>query len=289
MPLHLQALPALNDNYIWLLHDGRRALVVDPGEAAPVQAALAQAGLQLDAIFITHHHGDHTGGVAALKQASGARVIGPAHERQPVAHVDTPLHAGQRVQALGLDWQALDVPGHTAGHLAFFTEAAALAATGGLADPTDWALPGDALPSPSSSPSPILFCGDTLFCAGCGRLFEGTAAQMLASLDALAALPDATLVCCAHEYTLGNMAFAAAVEADNVQLQHAWQQAKRLRQHMLPTLPSRLALERQINPFLRSRTPAVRAALHHAHKAPEPALADDAAWFAALREWKNQF
>ncbi len=278
--LHLQALPALSDNYIWLLHDGHRALVVDPGDAAPVAQALEQQRLQLTAICITHHHGDHTAGLAALKATSGATVYGPADERHPIPGVDVALQGGQTFEALGLPWQVLATPGHTVGHIAFFTPAATLATAPG----------GMAATDTETAARPLLMCGDTLFCAGCGRLFEGTPAHMLASLDTLQALPDATLVCSAHEYTVGNMLFAAAVEADNAQLQSAHTRAQWLRQQQLPTLPSTLALERQINPFLRTRAPGVRAGLQRAGRAPGTAAqADDAAWLAALREWKNQF
>lgn len=160
-------LPAFADNYLWLVHDGRRALVVDPGDAQPVLDTLQWTGLQLTAILVTHHHADHTGGVQALRDTTGAEVFGPAGEDIPLPF--TPLAGGDTVTALGLPWNVLDVPGHTAGHIAFY------------ASDIDGA--------------PLLFCGDTLFSGGCGRLFEGTPAQMLASLDALAALPDATRVC----------------------------------------------------------------------------------------------
>jgi hydroxyacylglutathione hydrolase len=188
--MELIALPAFEDNYLWLLHDGRQALVVDPGDAAPVAEALARLGLRLACILVTHHHGDHTGGVAALREATGARVHGPARERIPEPFV--PQADGDVVQALGLSWRVIDVPGHTAGHIAYFC--------------------------PDVDGAPLLFCGDTLFSGGCGRLFEGTPAQMLASLDALAALPTDTRVCCAHEYTLSNLRFARAVEPGNLAL-----------------------------------------------------------------------
>lgn len=147
-----------------------------------MQAALAQHGLQLAVILITHHHGDHTAGVGELKAASGAQVFGPAHERQSVAHVDVAVQGGQSVEALGLRWQVIDTPGHTAGHIAFFTPQVALEhAVGGLAGAQDDAQVDTQNGSPN--PHPVLFCGDTLFCGGCGRVFEGTPAQMLASLD----------------------------------------------------------------------------------------------------------
>ncbi len=255
--MNLLALPAFEDNYLWLLHDGQRALVVDPGDAAPVQEALERFGLQLQGILVTHHHGDHTGGVAALRQATGASVYGPAHERIPEPY--QALHGGQAVSVLGHDWQVIDVPGHTAGHIAYYT--------------------------PSLDGAPLLFCGDTLFSGGCGRLFEGTPAQMLASLDALGALPPATRLCCAHEYTLSNLRFALAVEPGNAELINYARQCQQRREQGQPTLPSTIGTERAVNPFLRSRQPAVAQAV----RAHAPSANDEVAVFAALREWKNSF
>lgn len=251
-------IPAFSDNYIWVLHDGQRALVVDPGEANGVLQWLLQQGLQLDTILITHHHADHTGGVAALRETTGARVIGPAFEPMP-----EPLQrvsGGDRVEALGLPFEVLDVPGHTAGHIAYY--------------------------HPDVGGRPLLFCGDTLFSAGCGRLFEGTPAQMLDSLTRLAALPSDTRVCCTHEYTLSNLRFALAVEPGNDTLVRHAEHCQQLRARNHPTLPSSIGLEKQINPFLRSREPAVRqAALGH-----DPSTTTEAvSVFATLRAWKNVF
>ena len=258
--MHLIALPAFDDNYLWLLHDGREALVVDPGDAAPVQAALAQHRLTLRTILLTHHHGDHTGGVDALRQASGASVYGPALEKLP--EPCTRVAGGDTVTALGIAFRVIDVPGHTAGHIAYFAEAV--------------------------DGAPLLFCGDTLFSGGCGRLFEGTPAQMLASLDRLAALPPDTRVCCAHEYTLSNLRFARAVEPHNADLAAYQQHCEALRAEGRPTLPSSIGQELRINPFLRSREPAVAQAARAAQ--PQAAAATGpAADFAALREWKNVF
>ncbi len=253
----LVPLPALDDNYIWMLHDGRQALVVDPGDETPVLQALQEQALQLAAILVTHHHADHVGGIDALRAATAAPVYGPAGESlpEPVQRMDE----GDTLQLLGLRWQVLNVPGHTAGHIAWYC--------------------------PDAGGQPLLFCGDTLFSAGCGRLFEGTPAQMLASLDKLATLPDATRVCCAHEYTLSNLRFAQAVEPDNPAIAAHRQHCEALRAQMRPTLPSTLGLERQINPFLRSRQPAVRAAV----QARSPDALSEVEVFAALREWKNQF
>jgi hydroxyacylglutathione hydrolase len=255
--MDLIALPAFDDNYLWLLHDGQQALVVDPGDAAPVRAALDRLGLGLASILVTHHHADHTGGVAELRDATGAHVYGPAHERIPAPF--TPLVGGDVVHALGLAFRVIDVPGHTAGHIAYF--------------------------APDVGGSPLLFCGDTLFSGGCGRLFEGTPAQMLASLDALAALPADTRVCCAHEYTLSNLRFACVVEPGIAELLAYQRQCQHWRAEGRPTLPSTIGTERAINPFLRSREPAVTQAA----RAREPSATDEVAVFAALRQWKNEF
>ncbi len=268
--MNLLALPAFADNYIWMLHDGHAALVVDPGDAAPVIAALARHRLVLEGILVTHHHPDHVGGVDALRPHLQGRVWGPARERIPAPF--EPVHEGDRVALLGHTWRVLEVPGHTAGHVAYVQEAAT---------------------------APLLFCGDTLFSAGCGRLFEGTPAQMHDSLTRLAALPDDTRVCCTHEYTLSNLRFAAAVEPANADIAAHTAACTAARAAERPTLPSTLALERLINPFLRCHVPAVaQAARRHAADAAttvaEPA--DDAAAspdavavLATLRAWKNTF
>lgn len=255
--MELIALPAFDDNYLWLLHDGQQALVVDPGDAAPVRAALQRLGLRLASILVTHHHRDHTGGVAELHADTGAVVYGPAREQVPAPF--TPVHGGDMVHSLGIAWQVIDVPGHTAGHIAY------------------WARQVDG--------HPLLFCGDTLFSGGCGRLFEGTPAQMLASLDALAALPGDTRVCAAHEYTLSNLRFARAVEPGNAALAQYQRHCEQLRAEGQPTLPSTIATERAINPFLRSReADVVRAVQAH-----DPSATGEVAVFAALRQWKNGF
>jgi hydroxyacylglutathione hydrolase len=256
--MNLIPLPAFQDNYLWLLHDGQRALVVDPGDAGPVQAHLQEHGLRLEAILVTHHHQDHTGGVDALRDATGAKVYGPARERIPEPLER--LKEGDAIEVLGLRFDVLEVPGHTAGHIAYFCK--------------------------EVDGAPLLFCGDTLFSGGCGRLFEGTAAQMYDSLAKLAALPGSTRVCCTHEYTLGNLKFATAVEPGNSQLNHYRQQCEERRSRGEPTLPSTIALENGINPFLRTRQPAVTQAAH-AYNAADPA--DPVAVFAALRQWKNEF
>lgn len=255
--MNLIALPAFADNYIWMLHDGERAVVVDPGEAGPVEAALDAQRLSLAAILVTHHHGDHVGGVDALRTRLRGPVYGPRREDIPA-----PFHAlddGDVIEVLGLRFEVIEVPGHTAGHIAYFHQ--------------------------GGEPAPLLFCGDTLFSGGCGRLFEGTPQQMHASLARLAALPGDTRVCCAHEYTLSNLRFAQAVEPGNAALAEytAWCEAERARQR--PTLPSTIARERDVNPFLRCDRPAVVAAAD-ARGARSHGGSDV---FAALRQWKNDF
>jgi hydroxyacylglutathione hydrolase len=258
--MNLLALPAFTDNYIWMVHDGARAFVVDPGDATPVVEALKHHRLQLAGILVTHHHPDHTGGVDALRPwlaATEGVVHGPARERIPEPFVR--LQDGDNVGLLGLHFEVIDVPGHTAGHIAYAQRGAVQ--------------------------RPLLFCGDTLFSAGCGRLFEGTPAQMSASLAALAALPDDTQVCCTHEYTLSNLRFAAAVEPANDEITTHRAHCDALRAAGTPTLPSTMGLERRINPFLRCTEPAVVAAARR-----EGASDDEpVAVLAALREWKNRF
>lgn len=255
--MNLLALPAFADNYIWMLHDGQRALVVDPGEAEPVQRALDAHGLALVGILVTHHHGDHVGGLAALRPRLQGPVFGPANESIPGAC--EPVRQGDAVEVMGLRFDVLDVPGHTAGHVAYVQR-------------------------PTAGP-PVLFCGDTLFSGGCGRLFEGTPAQMHHSLGRLAALPGSTRVCCAHEYTVSNLRFAAAVEPGNGAVADHLRWCEHQRAAGQSTLPSTIALEREINPFLRSEAPAVvRAARDHGAPDASPVTV-----FATLREWKNQF
>jgi hydroxyacylglutathione hydrolase len=256
--MKLIALPAFTDNYIWMLHDDRQAIVVDPGDAAPVAAALDAQGLALAAILVTHHHPDHVGGVSALRPRLQGPVYGPAREAIPQPFV--PLADGEHVDVLGLRLQVIDVPGHTAGHIAYF-----LPATDGQA--------------------PVLFCGDTLFSGGCGRLFEGTPAQMHQSLGRLSALPGDTRVCCAHEYTESNLKFATAVEPANAALARYTVACRALRADGLPTLPSTIAQERAINPFMRCDAPDVITAAQTRGAADHsgPAV------LGALREWKNSF
>ena len=253
--LTVEPIPAFKDNYLWLLHDGRNAAIVDPGEAAPVLRALADRGLTLTDILVTHHHADHVGGVTELVQRCAPRVYGPA--REDIPERDVALTEGDRINALGVEFAVLDVPGHTAGHIAY--HAPALGA---------------------------VFCGDTMFAGGCGRLFEGTPAQMVDSLAKLTALPATTRVYCAHEYTLANLRFARAVEPDNAALAAREVRCRALREANQPTVPSTVEDERATNPFVRCDEPALRAA---AERIEPGAGASTTATFAVIRAWKNRF
>ncbi|MFY7866057.1 hydroxyacylglutathione hydrolase [Roseateles sp.] len=273
--MKLEAIPAFADNYIWILHDGRNALVVDPGDAAPVLKFLSEHSLQLCGILVTHHHADHVGGLKDLQAHLHGPIYAPALETMPV--VCTPCQGGDEIVLLGQQFRVIDVPGHTAGHIAYF------------------------LAKPSDANAPLLFCGDTLFSGGCGRLFEGTPAQMHASLQTLATLPAQTRICCTHEYTLANLRFARTVEPDNAALIQYQQWCESQRSQDLPTLPSHLALELQINPFLRCNEAAVARAADAAfaaqalsanepHSTPCIDATDRAVQvFAHLRQWKNVF
>ena len=255
--IDISPIPAFDDNYIWLLHqpDHDVCAVVDPGDEEPVIERLRHEGLGLDTILITHGHGDHVGGIAGLKALwPEAVVYGPANE--PIRAVEHHLRDGDRVDLapLGLTFEVLDVPGHTKGHIAFYGHG-------------------------------VLFCGDTLFAGGCGRVFSGTLAQLSDSLIRIGALPPETRVYCAHEYTLANLGFATWVEPDNVDLMARMERDEELRQIGEPTVPSLLGEELATNPFMRTDQTDVIAAA--SRWAGQP-LTDRTAVFSALRTWKDK-
>ncbi len=257
MSFKILPISAFKDNYIWLITiEGKKnGIVVDPGDATPVLNALKTKQITLSAILLTHHHGDHTDGVKELLKHYPVPVYGPAHDNIPtVTHL---LNDNDQINfpELNLSLRAIDIPGHTRGHIALANDE-------------------------------MLFCGDTLFTGGCGRLFEGTAEQLFTSLNKLAALPDNTAVYCGHEYTQNNLRFAHAVEPNNVDLQQRMITTKELRDANLPTVPSTILLEKKTNPFLRCHVPAVIKAAEQYAGHP---LKDAVSVFACLRRWKDSF
>ena len=253
--LSIEPIPAFRDNYIWVARNNQHAAAIDPGDAAPLLRYLESENLELVAILNTHHHADHVGGNLELKARFSCKIYGPAGESIPgLTH---PAREGDRISLpeIGMTLDILDIPGHTLGHIAYYGEGA-------------------------------LFCGDTLFGCGCGRVFEGTMAQMHASLEKLSHLPGDTRVYCAHEYTLANIQFAKAVEPENEALLGREAEALGLRKKHLPTLPSTMGIERQTNPFLRCGIPRVaEAASRHSGSS----LTSPLEVFTALRKWKNDF
>jgi hydroxyacylglutathione hydrolase len=255
----LQVTPvrAFADNYIWLIHspvDERLVVAVDPGDAAPVKRALTEKGLKLSGILLTHHHADHVGGVGELLGTQAVKAYGPANETLPGEPVRMREGDEAVFESLGLKFAVLDVPGHTAGHIAYVGHGA-------------------------------VFCGDTLFSAGCGRLFEGTAEQMAASLAKFAALPDETQVYCAHEYTVGNLQFGLAVEPDNQDSAAYLEECRGKRARDEATVPSTIRRERNVNPFLRCQRQTVKqAAEDRAGRRLNPVEV-----FTVIRQWKDGF
>jgi hydroxyacylglutathione hydrolase len=257
-PINVRSVRAFSDNYIWLIESPKaegRLVAVDPGEAAPVMAELQRSSSSLAAILLTHHHPDHIGGVPELLRHGAVPVIGPDDTR--IAHLTRTVKDGEHCEMpdLGLVFETLQVPGHTLSHIAFWGHGA-------------------------------LFCGDTLFSAGCGRMFEGTPTQMNASLNKLRNLPPQTRMYCGHEYTAANLRFALTVEPANAAAIEYQSSVDRVRAEGRPSLPSTMGLESRVNPFLRCDEPAVvRAAEKHAGQT----LQEPAEVFGALRAWKDQF
>jgi hydroxyacylglutathione hydrolase len=253
-------IPAFSDNYIWLLREAGNAAVVDPGDAAPVLEYLEREGLTLTAIVTTHHHADHVGGNMALLQKHDVPVFGPARERIPGRTESMKEGDTIEVPGIGMRLQVLDVPGHTAGHIAYVG-----------ADQGNGA---------------VAFVGDTLFAAGCGRLFEGTAAQMASSLGKLAALDPQSRMYCAHEYTVSNLRFALAAEPDNAAVHARMEREQVRRARNEPTVPSLLAEELATNPFLRA---GEKSLMQSASAQAGHTVTDALESFAVLRAWKDRF
>jgi len=265
--MQIYPVPAFQDNYLWVLTDtdSSQAAVVDPGDAVPVLAFLARHSLQLQAILVTHHHADHIGGISTLLSAFPEAVVyGPDTSRIPqVTHA---VCEGSQIRILGRHFRVLEVPGHTLEHIAYVSE--------------------PDISEPDDTSSPALFCGDTLFAGGCGRMFEGTPPMMQASLQKLANLPPDTAVYCAHEYTLGNLRFANAVMPDNQALQQRQVRDTATRANNLPTVPSTIATELATNPFLRCNDLKVVEMAGQVEPLPSP---DPASVFGILRRWKDRF
>ncbi|ALO46107.1 hydroxyacylglutathione hydrolase [Pseudohongiella spirulinae] len=265
MTLSVYPIPAFNDNYIWAIHDGTQCVVVDPGDAAPVRDFLQQHSLGLSTILITHHHPDHTGGLKALLTDYDAEAFGPQGDH--IAGIQHPLGENDEIVVLGsLRMRVLEVPGHTLDHIAFY------------------AAPTPTTPDAATA-QPMLFCGDTLFAAGCGRIFEGNAEMMYQSLQKLARLPKDTLIYCAHEYTLNNLRFAAMAEPGNNAITERVKNESAKRQRDEPTLPSNIDLELRTNPFLRCHIESLGN--HLAANNKLSVSHSDQQVFAALRNWKD--
>ena len=255
--LEIHTIPAFSDNYIWLFHqqDDSKSYVVDPGDAAPVIQTLEKLNLELAGILATHQHPDHIGGIPALLKHQAVPVYGPAD----IGLVDHPLDDGDSLELAGANFEVMAVPGHTLNHLAYFANL-------------------------TPDQPPVLFCGDTLFASGCGRLFEGTPEQMYHSLEKIRNLPATTQVYCAHEYTLANLDFALAVDPDNTDLQQRMAHCQQQRQQNIPTVPFTLEHDLSTNPFLRSHADSIIQAANQ-----RGATSDPVSVFAAIRNWKDKF
>lgn len=255
--IHVEPVPAFNDNYIWLIvhQESGNTAIVDPGDAAPVLEKLSSEQLTPKAILITHHHMDHVGGINTLLQEYTIPVYGPKHENIPACTHKLVENDDITLEDLGIDFHILELPGHTSGAIAYHG-------------------------------NDMIFVGDTLFMSGCGRLFEGTPAQMHHSLSKLCALPDETQIYCAHEYTLANLRFAEAVEPDNDDIKKRIEQSKSMRRDNIPTIPGTVTVEKRTNPFLRTHVAEVR---HAARNYAGQTLENEIDVFAAIRQWKDNF
>ncbi len=257
--ISISPIPAFHDNYIWMIKNqqDKSAFVVDPGDASPVLKTLSKQGLSLAGILVTHHHHDHIGGISELLSTCSVPVYGP--HNPSIKQIDHPLSEGDSITVFGLEFTIIEVPGHTLDHIAYFSR---------------------------SQDNPVLFCGDTLFVSGCGRVFEGTYEQMYRSLEKLSKLPGATQVYCTHEYTLANLKFAKAVDGSNPDLKDFDAYCQRLRDKNIPTVPSSIKIEMKINPFLRCDRKKIKQA---AEKHANSKLSRPEEIFKVIRCWKDGF
>jgi hydroxyacylglutathione hydrolase len=254
--INIEPIKAFDDNYIWLMTTNEGSIVIDPGESKNLLKAIEKKNIKLDAILITHHHYDHTGGIEELLiKYPNLKVYGPNNNVDLInsRHVD-----GEFLNVIGIDFEVIEIPGHTLDHIAYYA---------------------------NTNNSPILFCGDTLFAGGCGRVFEGTFDQMYESLMKLKKLPQNTKIYCGHEYTINNLQFAKAVEPDNIDLITRYNDALNLRKNNIPTLPSTLSIELKTNPFLRCEKNNVQKIISHKFKTGFSEIEI----FSALRKWKDKF
>jgi hydroxyacylglutathione hydrolase len=255
MSLQIQAIPAFTDNYIWAIHDKKNCIVVDPGQAAPVESFLTKHNLDLTDIVITHHHYDHIDGVVELSEQYNCDIYGPEDQRIPFSYTTVNEKDQVKLSSIGIELKIMETPGHTMSHICYYND--------------QW-----------------LFCGDTLFSMGCGRMFEGTAAQFVESLAKIKNLPDETVVYCTHEYTLSNLAFALSLEPQNDDLKRYQESVVELRKQNKPSLPTTLTIEKLLNPFLRTNESQIQAIIN---KLSEEPINTEVACFASMRKLKDIF
>jgi len=287
--LNITAIPAFSDNYIWCFYDPdtQKAAVVDPGSYQVVENFLAAENLELETILITHHHPDHIGGVKELKTKYGAKVYG--FKEAKLTFLDYHFNEGDEFTVLGCLFRTLEVPGHTLDHIAFYSPAALnfskTSTLNARASQTDASSESSNNKETSNRHNkPWLFCGDTLFSGGCGRLFEGTPKQMYQSLSAISKLPMETEVYCAHEYTLSNLEFASSLMPNNKNLYHYQLNCEQLRKKNTPTIPSTIETELKINPFMRVTDDEILEKLNQTSNSISPETV-----FAAIRKAKDAF